>query len=180
MWKTIQNRQVWKGEIRNRAKDGRYYWVDTTIVPFYKGEEKPFQFLAIRYDITERKQTEEIIHRQDKLAAVGQLAAGVAHEIRNPLTSIKGYTEYLQLDEADINRQEYFDIILDEINRINEIIEEFLDLAKPQTLLMETKNIVPIIQNVISLIEFDARKKHINLFFNCVQEEIYVLCDENR
>lgn len=180
MWETIQNRQVWKGEIRNKAKDGRYYWVDTTIVPFYKGEEKPFQFLAIRYDITERKQTEEIIHRQDKLAAVGQLAAGVAHEIRNPLTSIKGYTEYLQLDETDINRQEYFDIILDEINRINEIIEEFLDLAKPQTLLMETKNIVPIIQNVISLIEFDARKKHINLFFNYVQEEIYVLCDENR
>lgn len=180
MWKTIQNRKVWKGEIRNKAKDGKYYWVDTTIVPFYKGEEKPFQFLAIRYDITERKQTEEIIHRQDKLAAVGQLAAGVAHEIRNPLTSIKGYTEYLQLDETDINRQEYFDIILDEINRINEIIEEFLDLAKPQTLLMETKNIVPIIRNVISLIEFDARKKHINLFFNYVQEEIYVLCDENR
>ena len=180
MWKTIQSKKVWKGEIRNKAKDGSYYWVDTTIVPFYTAEDKPFQYLAIRYDITERKQTEEMLYRQDKLAAVGQLAAGVAHEIRNPLTSMKGYTEFLQLDETNRERQEYLEIIMDEINRVNEIIEEFLDLAKPQTLNLETKNIVPIIQNVISLNEFDAKKKNILLFFTCYHEEIHVQCDENR
>ncbi|MFB6803904.1 PAS domain S-box protein [Peribacillus butanolivorans] len=180
MWKTIQNRKVWKGEIRNRAKDGSYYWVDTTIVPFYTVEGKPFQFLALRYDITERKQTEEMLHRQDKLAAVGQLAAGVAHEIRNPLTSMKGYTEYLQLDEKDENRLEYLGIIMDEINRVNEIVEEFLELSKPQPLILETKNIVPIIQNVLSLTEFDARKKNVILFFDCYHSEILIRCDENR
>ncbi|MFJ7847831.1 PAS domain S-box protein [Peribacillus sp. NPDC097206] len=180
MWKTIHKGKVWKGEIRNRAKDGSYYWVDTTIVPFYTVEGKPYQFLAIRYDITERKQTEEMLYRQDKLAAVGQLAAGVAHEVRNPLTSIKGYTEFLQLDETDSERQEYLDIILDEINRVNEIIEEFLDLAKPQSLNLKTKNIVPILQNVISLTEYDAKKKNIILFFTSFQEEIHVQCDENR
>ncbi|MFD4928852.1 PAS domain S-box protein [Peribacillus butanolivorans] len=180
MWKTIQNRKVWNGEIRNRAKDGSYYWVDTTIVPFYTVEGKPFQFLALRYDITERKQTEEMLHRQDKLAAVGQLAAGVAHEIRNPLTSMKGYTEYLQLDEKDENRLEYLGIIMDEINRVNEIVEEFLELSKPQPLILETKNIVPIIQNVLSLTEFDARKKNVILFFDCYHEEILIRCDENR
>ncbi|MEK4536919.1 PAS domain S-box protein [Peribacillus sp. FSL K6-1552] len=180
MWKTIQNRKVWNGEIRNRAKDGSYYWVDTTIVPFYTVEGKPFQFLALRYDITERKQTEEMLHRQDKLAAVGQLAAGVAHEIRNPLTSMRGYTEYLQLDEKDENRLEYLGIIMDEINRVNEIVEEFLELSKPQSLILETKNIVPIIQNVLSLTEFDARKKNVILFFDCYHEEILIRCDENR
>ncbi|MFJ7682524.1 PAS domain S-box protein [Peribacillus butanolivorans] len=180
MWKTIQNRKVWNGEIRNRAKDGSYYWVDTTIVPFYTVEGKPFQFLALRYDITERKQTEEMLHRQDKLAAVGQLAAGVAHEIRNPLTSMKGYTEYLQLDEKDENRLEYLGIIMDEINRVNEIVEEFLELSKPQPLILETKNIVPIIQNVLSLTEFDARKKNVILFFDCYHKEILIRCDENR
>ena len=156
MWKTIHQRKVWKGEIRNRAKDGSFYWVDTTIVPFFSEEGKPFQFLALRHDITERKQSEEMLHRQDKLAAVGQLAAGVAHEIRNPLTSMKGYTEFLQLDETDENKQEYLEIIMDEINRVNEIVEEFLQLAKPQSLILETKNIIPIIQNVLSLTEFDA------------------------
>ncbi|TDL92535.1 PAS domain S-box protein [Vibrio vulnificus] len=180
MWKTVHERKVWKGEIRNKAKDGSFYWVDTTIVPFFSEEGKPFQFLSLRYDITERKQSEEMLHRQDKLAAVGQLAAGVAHEIRNPLTSMKGYTEFLQLDETDENKQEYLEIIMDEINRVNEIVEEFLQLAKPQALTLEMKNLVPIIQNVVSLTEFEARKKNITLISDCNDEEIFVRCDENR
>ncbi|TVX84083.1 PAS domain S-box protein [Peribacillus simplex] len=180
MWKTVHERKVWKGEIRNKAKDGSFYWVDTTIVPFFSKEGKPFQFLALRYDITERKQSEEMLQRQDKLAAVGQLAAGVAHEIRNPLTSMKGYTEFLQLDETDENKQEFLEIIMDEINRVNEIVEEFLQLAKPQALILETKNLVPIVRNVVSLTEFEARKKNITLISDCNQEEILVRCDENR
>ncbi|MGE6376268.1 PAS domain S-box protein [Peribacillus muralis] len=180
MWHTLHDRKVWKGEIRNRAKDGSFYWVDTTIVPFFGVNGKPFQFLSIRYDITERKQTEEMLHRQDKLAAVGQLAAGVAHEIRNPLTSMKGYTEFLQLDETDENRLGYLEIILDEINRVNQIVEEFLKLAKPQSLILEAKNIVPIIQNVLSLTEFDARKKNVTLELFCSHDDIFVNCDENR
>lgn len=180
MWMTVRERKVWKGEIRNKAKDGSFYWVDTTIVPFFSEEGKPFQYLTIRYDITERKQSEEMLHRQDKLAAVGQLAAGVAHEIRNPLTSMKGYTEFLQLDETDENKQEYLEIIMDEINRVNEIVEEFLQLAKPQALNLEMKNLVPIIKNVVSLTEFEARKKNITLISDCNDEEIFVRCDENR
>ncbi|MDQ7860838.1 histidine kinase dimerization/phospho-acceptor domain-containing protein [Peribacillus frigoritolerans] len=140
---------------------------------FFTEEGKPFQYLTIRYDITERKQSEEMLHRQDKLAAVGQLAAGVAHEIRNPLTSMKGYTEFLQLDETDENKQEYLEIIMDEINRVNEIVEEFLQLAKPQSLNLEMKNLVPIIQNVVSLTEFEARKKNITLISDCNDEEIF-------
>ncbi|CAH0129986.1 PAS domain S-box protein [Peribacillus sp. Bi134] len=180
MWKTVHERKVWHGEIRNKAKDGSFYWVDTTIVPFFSEEGKPFQFLALRYDITERKQSEEMLHRQDKLAAVGQLAAGVAHEIRNPLTSMKGYTEFLQLDETDENKREYLEIIMDEINRVNEIVEEFLQLAKPQALILESKNLVPIIQNVVSLTDFEARKKNITLISDFNEEEILVRCDENR
>ncbi|MFJ9382435.1 PAS domain S-box protein [Peribacillus sp. NPDC101481] len=180
MWKTVHERKVWHGEIRNKAKDGSFYWVDTTIVPFFSEEGKPFQFLALRYDITERKQSEEMLHRQDKLAAVGQLAAGVAHEIRNPLTSMKGYTEFLQLDETDENKLEYLEIIMDEINRVNEIVEEFLQLAKPQALILESKNLVPVIQNVVSLTDFEARKKNITLISDFNEEEILVRCDENR
>jgi PAS domain S-box-containing protein len=180
LWKTIGSGQVWKGDIRNRAKDGSFYWVATTIVPFLDEKGKPYQYLAIRNDITEKKKSEEMLHRQDKLAAVGQLAAGVAHEIRNPLTSMKGYAEFLQMDEQDPQRQEFLEIILDEIDRVNNIVEEFMVLAKPKAVELEEKNIIPIVHNVVSMLKFEARKRNVKLEFNAEEEIVQIECDENR
>jgi PAS domain S-box-containing protein len=90
LWGTILSGRVWKGEIRNRAKDGTFYWVDTTIVPFLGPDGKPVQFVAIRADITERKMAEESIRQSQKLESLGILAGGIAHDFNNLLTSILG------------------------------------------------------------------------------------------
>jgi len=90
LWGTIQSGRVWKGEIRNKAKDGTFYWVDTTIVPFLGPEGIPVQFVAIRADITERKAAEESLRQSQKLESLGVLAGGIAHDFNNLLTSILG------------------------------------------------------------------------------------------
>ncbi|WP_235907317.1 PAS domain-containing protein [Niallia circulans] len=180
LWNTISNGNVWKGEIRNKAKNGSYYWVDTTIIPFMDKQNKPFKYLAIRNDITEKKRTEEILHRQDKLAAVGQLAAGIAHEIRNPLTSIKGYTEFLSMDEEVKDRQELFSIVLEEIERVNSIVEEFMMLSKPSVASLQKKEIIPIITNVLSVLDYQLRKSKVKTQLTFDDSESLVECDENK
>lgn len=82
-------------------------------------------------DISEFKHLEEQVKRADRLAALGELMAGVAHEVRNPLTSIKGFAQYLQESDSEEERREYMPIIVKEVDRVNKIIEELLYFARP-------------------------------------------------
>src|SRR3972149_3854686 len=90
MWRTIESGRLWHDEIRNRAKDGSPYWVDTTIVPCVDARGRPVQYIAIRHDITRRRQVEAELREQAALTRLGEMAAVVAHELKNPLAGVRG------------------------------------------------------------------------------------------
>ncbi|WP_242301210.1 ATP-binding protein [Bacillus cereus group sp. BfR-BA-01423] len=136
------------------------------------------KIMIIVRDITERKKTEELLNKSDTLAAIGQLAAGVAHEVRNPLTVIKGFIQLFQINKED--QEKYFDLMLSEIERIEAILQEFLSIAKTDELSTEKKNLYQIFKNVVSLINTKAIMTNIQVELYTDSKDIIIECSENQ
>ena len=133
LWRTIAQGKIWRGELRNRAKDGSIYWVDTTIVPFLKPDGKPWQYLAIRSDITARKAAEAQLADQAALAQLGQLAAVVAHEVRNPLAGVRGTLQILRGRTADnAPDRRVIDAMIERLDALNAKVEDLLRFSRPR------------------------------------------------
>jgi PAS domain S-box-containing protein len=156
LWRTIASGRVWRGELRNRAKDGTIYWVETTIVPFLNEEGKPYQYVAIRYDITARKLVEQQLVSQASLARLGEMAAVVAHEVRNPLAGLRGALQILS-QRLDHERAEH-PIILEMIRRLdalNNRVEDLLRYAKPRTPRLGRVHLRTLLESTVALVHRD-------------------------
>jgi PAS domain S-box-containing protein len=156
LWHTIANGRVWHGEIRNRAKDSHFYWVDTTIVPFLDDRGKPYQYIAIRADITARKAAEDTLVQQAALAQVGQMAAVVAHEVRNPLAGIKGVMQVLiaRRPDGDADVPVMNDIVA-RIDSLGELVNDLMLFARPRAPRPVELRLQPIVAEAITLVRRD-------------------------
>ena len=164
LWVTIANGRVWHGELRNRAKDGGLYWVDTTIVPFLKPEGKPYQYIAIRADITARKAAEERLADQAALARVGQIAAMVAHEVRNPLAGIKGAMQILisRRKPGDGELQVMQDITA-RIDALSELINDLMLYARPRPLQLGRVGLRSLVDEATALLRRDPALQSLDI-----------------
>jgi len=159
LWTTIAGGKVWKGELRNRAKDGSIYWVDTTIVPFLDAAGKPYQYVAIRHDITQLKLAEEQIRQQTielqraaHLSFTGELAAGLAHEIKNPLAGIQGAVDILiRRREANDPEREALEGVRHQVQRIDNTVRALLDRARPRNLKLMRASLTELMQATVDL-----------------------------
>lgn len=132
-------------------------------------------------DITERKLAEEMVIRSEKLSVVGQLAAGVAHEIRNPLTSLRGFTQLLKSRDGDGQNNEFYDIMLNELDRINYIVGEFMLLSRPQQMQkLEHHDLRELISGMLPIIETQAIIHNVTINMDWKTPIKPVLCDQNQ
>ncbi len=157
LWRTIAQGQVWRGELRNRAKDGTCYWVDTTIVPFLDERGHPWQYMAIRYDITERKRQEALLREQAALARVGEMAAVVAHEVRNPIAGIRGALQIIasRLPAGSRDVSVLKDVVA-RLDGLNDIVDDLLVFARQRGLTLGRVQLRPLLVSVASWLRQDA------------------------
>jgi len=190
LWTTIAAGKVWKGELRNRAKDGSIYWVDTTIVPFLNNEGKPYQYVAIRHDITQRTLAEEKVLKQAaelqraaQLSFVGELAAGLAHEIKNPLAGIQGAVDIL-IRRRDKNDPELeaLEGMRHEVLRIDSTVRALMDRARPRLVSVVDTSLRDVVERAVAvargqLSEAASRGRHITLTFEPSEDPVIVPLD---
>lgn len=164
-------------EFRIKHANGGWIHVESQGTPVLGNDNEVEQIIVVTRDISERKKADEFIRKTEKLSIVGQLAAGFAHEIRNPLTSIKGFLNLMQ-QENDIHN--YTDIMIAEIDDVEKIVKEFLSLAKPQVRTMSPTDINVLLENVATLIGIPAILKNIEIINETDLELPLVYCDSNQ
>lgn len=163
-------------EHRMKRFDGSTFFFECSSLYIVFGEKEAI--LSIGKDITIRKtQSERLLQKSEKLAMLGQLAAGIAHEIRNPLTSIIGFIHLLKSNNL---KEEYFDIVFSELERINSIVGEFLVLAKPSVVTFVEQDVKELIKDVVTLINTQSILNNVQIFVEFESDLPMVSCEKNQ
>ncbi len=138
------------------CQDGSSLWAVVSMTPIFNTGRKYAGSLAMISDVTERKKLEMQMARLDRLNLVGQIAACIGHEIRNPMTSVRGFLQILSGKEMYLQDKEYFELMIEELDRANAIITEFLSLAKNKAIELKLHDLNKIVKGIFPLINAEA------------------------
>ncbi len=164
--------------LRIIRKDKMILWIEQKCVPIYDNDGRLSALQGIIRDITLRKKLEQMSSLFDRMNMVGSMAATVAHEIRNPMTTVRGYLQVMSRKHEYLKDKDKFKLMIEEIDRANGIIREYLSLSREKLVILKQCSINAIIEALFPLIQADATasKVSVNLDITPVPE---LLLDEN-
>lgn len=167
MWRTILDPKIgfWRGEVVNQAKDGHLVPVLLTITPYRESAGEIKGYMGIAVDLTDQKRMEEQILRQDRLASIGMLAGGLAHEVGNPLGAIRGRAEMVMNQIRDHeDAQKNLELIIGQIDRISGLIQSLLRVSRvPGPILLRSVELAPVVHEVFALMRESCHRSGIEL-----------------
>ena len=203
MWNTISSGKIWEGEIKNRAKDGSFYWLKSTIIPIHDSENNIQNYVAIRTDITKEKeiqtkllemerqlvkQNEDLISiveskstelvKSERLATIGTMASRVAHDLKNPLTIMHTYAEMLTpeiLTKLESKDKEKWFRMQNSIFDMNRIIEDVLDFARTTEIKKKPTSFLRILKLSMNHVKFSY-----GIRINLPENDFQISCDERK
>lgn len=181
LWNTIVDGKVWQGIIKNMKKDGGYYWSEVTITPFLDNKGKPFQYVAIRTDITERINAVRAAEKAN--LAKSDFLFSMSHELRTPLSAILGFSQRIEMKTKEEKTRDSSQKVINAGNHILSLINEILDLSKIESgnieLSIEKHSLNEILDNMLTLVSPLAEKNFIQID-NKINTPSYINVDELR
>ncbi|PKG23997.1 hypothetical protein CWS01_09535 [Niallia nealsonii] len=175
---TLLGENVGEYETVRLTKEGISLHVQISCFPLRDEYDRVNGRAVIIRDITEKKQAQELLIKTEKLSIAGELAAGIAHEIRNPVTAIKGFLQLME--HGNMNNKTYFEIMEAEIERIELILSELLMLSKPQVIQYESTNISMLIRDIVILLEAQAIMNNVGIELDFESDDIILNGEKNQ
>ncbi|MBD3861010.1 PAS domain-containing protein [Bacillus sp. 28A-2] len=160
-WDVCLRDGSWTGELYFQDLSGRERWERVSLHRIDDPDKMQATVMRISEDITNQKQSEKMLMKSEMLSAVGQLAAGIAHEIRNPLTSLKGFLQLMI--QSKKYQKDYADVMMSEFNRLEAIINEFLVLSRSKSVKFEPVHVNLLLEEVIMVVESQAVLKGVSI-----------------
>ncbi len=163
MWRTISQGKVWIGEVQNRKKSGQLFHTELLISPIVDGNQKLVGYFGIHRDKTEEKKLEQQLIHAQKMESIGLLAAGLAHEVGNPLTSISSLVQVIQRTDVDEFTNQKLELIKSQTNRISKIIRDLVNFSRRSTYELQSTDVNKIVKAAIEIARVSKKAKGIEI-----------------
>lgn len=161
MWSTIKAGKVWIGDVENRKKNGEPFYTQLLISPILDQDQNVTGYFGVHRDLSEKKTLEKQLIQTQKMESIGTLAAGIAHEVGNPLASISALVQVAQRTTTDELVKEKLELVKSQVNRISKIIRDLVDFSRPSNYEFQLTDINKNLAEAVEITKVGIKAKDI-------------------